>query len=161
MEGIGTFIGGANSSVDPALLSPNQYSWGVNVSVRGGFPRTRPGFRFIKALPNGVIQGASYFKNNSSEQLMALISGRLYDSQVLDPEAAVLDVTPANESNNYVSRKASMVAANNYLVVQDGVNPAIVYTGFNSYRSQNILEELQSFVELEITMGANNPRINV
>ena len=161
MEGIGTFIGGANSSVDPALLSPNQYSWGVNVSVRGGFPRTRPGFRFIKALPNGVIQGASYFKNNSSEQLMALIGGRLYDSQVLDPEAAVLDVTPANESNNYVSRKASMVAANNYLVVQDGVNPAIVYTGFNSYRSQNILEELQSFVELEITMGANNPRINV
>jgi len=161
MEGIGTFIGGANSSVDPALLSPNQYSWGVNVDVRGGYPRTRPGFKFIKALPNGVIQGAAYFNNSSSEQLMTLIDGRLYDAQVIDPDAAVLDVTPANESNNYISRRACMVAANNYLVVQDGVNPAIVYTGFNSYRSQNILEELQSFVELEITMGANNPRINV
>lgn len=159
MEGIATFIGGANSSVDPALLPPNQYSWGVNVAVRGGYPRTRPGFKFIKALPNGVIQGACYFKNSSTEELMTLIDGRLYNTQATDADAAVLDVTPAEETNNYVSRRASMVAANNYLVTQDGVNPAIVYTGANSYRSENILEELGSYVELEITMGANNSRI--
>jgi hypothetical protein len=161
MEGIATFIGGANSSVDPALLPPNQYSWGVNVAVRGGYPRTRPGFKFVKALPNGVIQGACYFKNSSSEQLMTLIDGRLYNSQATDANAPVLDVTPVGETNNYVSRRASMVAANDFLVTQDGVNPAIVYTGSNSYRSKNILEELSSYIALEITMGANNPRINV
>lgn len=161
MEGIATFIGGANSSVDPALLPPNQYSWGVNVAVRGGYPRTRPGFKFVKALPNGVIQGACYFKNSSSEQLMTLIDGRLYNSQTTDANAPVLDVTPVGETNNYVSRRASMVAANDFLVTQDGVNPAIVYTGSNSYRSKNILEELSSYIALEITMGANNPRINV
>jgi hypothetical protein len=161
MEGIATFIGGANSSVDPALLPPNQYSWGVNVAIRGGYPRTRPGFKFIKALPNGVIQGACYFKNSSSEELMTFIDGRLYNTQVINSDAPVLDVTPTGETNNYVSRRVSMVSANNYLVTQDGVNSAIVYTGSNSYRSRNILEELSSYVELEITMGANNPRINV
>jgi hypothetical protein len=161
MEGIATFIGGANSSVDPALLPPNQYSWGVNVSVRGGYPRTRPGFKFVKAIPNGVIQGACYFKNPSSEELITLIDGRLYNTQVINSESPVLDITPAGETDNYVSRRASMVLANNYLVTQDGVNPAIVYTGSNCYRSQSIVEELQSFVEAQITMGANNPRINV
>lgn len=161
MEGIATFIGGANSSVDPALLPPNQYSWGVNVCVRGGYPITRPGFRFIKALPNGVIQAASYFKTPSTEELVAFIDGRLYNVQATEPSAAVLDITPAEETNNYVSRRASMVSANNYLVTQDGVNPAIVYTGASSFRSKNILEELGSYVELEITMGINNPRVNV
>jgi hypothetical protein len=161
MEGIATFIGGANSSVDPALLPPNQYSWGVNVSVRGGYPRTRPGFRFVKALPNGVIQAASYFKTPSTEELVAFIDGRLYNVQPTEPSAAVLDITPAEETNNYVSRRASMVSVNNYLVTQDGVNPAIVYTGASSFRSKNILEELASYVELEITMGINNPRVNV
>lgn len=161
MEGIATFIGGANSSIDPALLPPNQYSWGVNVAIRGGYPKTRPGFKFVKALPNGVIQGACYFKNPSSEDLMAFIDGRLYNTQATIPDAASLDVTPANETDNYVSRRASMAVANNYLVVQDGVNPAIVYTGATSFRSENILEELPTYVELECTIGANNPRINV
>jgi hypothetical protein len=161
MEGIATFIGGANSSVDPSLLPPNQYSWGINVAVRGGYPRTRPGFKFIKALPNGVIQGASYFKNSSTEELVTLIDGRLYNTQVTLPDSAVLDVTPAEETNNYISRRASFALANNSLVVQDGVNPAIVYTGSNCFRSKSILEELSSYVEVEITMGANNPRINI
>jgi hypothetical protein len=161
MEGIATFIGGANSSVDPSLLPPNQYSWGINVAVRGGYPRTRPGFKFIKALPNGVIQGASYFKNSSTEELVTLIDGRLYNTQVTLPDSAVLDVTPAEETNNYISRRASFALANNSLVVQDGVNPAIVYTGSNCFRSKSILEELSSYVEVNITIGANNPNINL
>lgn len=159
VEGVVSFIGGANSSVDPALLPENQYSWGVNVSIRGGYPRSRPGFKFVKALPNGVIQGASYFKTNSDQELVALVNGRLYTTQIMDPSAPVLDVTPVGEQNNYVSRRASMVAANNYLVVQDGVSDPIVYTGSSSFRSKNILQEFEGYVEKSITTGANNPRI--
>lgn len=161
VEGITSFIGGANSSVDPALLPENQYSWGINVRVRGGYPKTRPGFKFIKALPNGVIQGASYFKTRSDEELISMIDGRLYNLQPTKSSAAVLDITPANETNNIVTRRASMVAANDYLVVQDGVSPPIVYTGSSSFRSENILEETDSVITLNCTLGANNPRMNV
>lgn len=161
VEGITSFIGGANSSVDPALLPENQYSWGVNVRVRGGYPRTRPGFKFVKALPNGVIQGASYFKTKSGEELISLIDGRLYNLQPTKPSDAVLDVTPANETNNIVTRRASLVAANDYLVIQDGVSSPIVYTGSSSFRSQNILTEIDSVITVNCTIGANNPRINV
>lgn len=161
VEGITSFIGGANSSVDPALLPENQFSWGVNVSIRGGYPRSRPGFKFVKAIPNGVIQGASYFKTKSDEELIALIGGRLYNLQPTNSSAPVLDITPANESNNFVSRKACFVAANNYLVVQDGVTSPIVYTGSSSFRSKFILQEADTFLEKQITTGANNARINV
>lgn len=164
VEGIESFIGGANSSVDPALLPPNQFSWSENISIRGGYPRSRPGFKFIKAIPNGVIQGASYFRNPSVDELVTLINGRLYSLQPTDPANPVLDVTPATpsgETNNYISRQASFAAANNFLVVQDGISPPIVYTGSTSYRSERILEEISSYVELQVTMGANNPRINV
>lgn len=161
VEGITSFIGGANSSVDPALLPENQYSWGINVSIRGGYPRSRPGFKFIKALPSGVIQGASYFRTKSDEEVVALIGGRLYNTQVTSTSAPILDITPAGEQDNYVSRRASMVAANDYLVVQDGVSSPIIYTGSTSFRSRNILIETESFVEIQATTGANNPRINV
>jgi len=161
VEGIESFIGGANSSVDPALLPPNQFSWGENVSIRGGYPRSRPGFKFVKAIPNGAIQGASFFKSPSVDELVTLINGRLFSVQPVDASAPVLDVTPATETNNYVSRQASFAAANNFLVVQDGVSSPIVYTGSSSYRSERILEEISSYVELQVTMGANNPRINV
>jgi len=161
VEGITSFIGGANSSVDPALLPPNQFSWGENVSIRGGYPRSRPGFKFVKAIPNGVIQGASYFKTSSNEELVSLIDGRLYSLQPNDSTKPVLDITPAGEENNYISRRASIVAANEFLVIQDEVSSPIVYTGSSSFRSERILEEIQSYVELEVTMGANNPRVNV
>ena len=161
VEGITSFIGGANSSVDPALLPENQYSWGVNVRIRGGYPKTRPGFKFVKALPNGVIQGASYFKTQSDEKVVSLINGRLYDLQPTKASAAVLDVTPAEETNNIVTRRAFLQAANDYLVVQDGISSPIVYTGSSSFRSKNILNETDSVLTLDATIGANNPRMNV
>ena len=161
VEGIGSFIGGANSSVDPALLPENQFSWGTNISIRGGYPRTRPGFKFIKAIPNGVIQGATSFQTKAGQELVMMINGRLYNSQVLSANAPVLDVTPSNETNNFVSRKVCFTTANSYLVIQDGTSAPIVYTGATSFRSNLILQEFDGYIEREITTGANNPRINV
>jgi hypothetical protein len=161
VEGVTSFIGGANSSVDPSLLPPSQYSWSRNVVIRGGFPRSRPGFRFVKAIPDGVIQTASYFRNTSGPELISLINGRLYNLRPEVPTGSILDITPGNETRNYVSRNACMVAANNFLVVQDGLSSPIVYTGFSSYRSNRILDPSESYVELSCTIGANNPRISM
>ena len=160
VEGVTSFIRGANSSLDPALLPDNQFSWGVNVRIRDGYPKTRAGFKFVKSIPNGVIQTAGYFKNQSTEDVLAMVNGRVYSLLPKDPTASVVDITPAGESNNYISRKATMVQVNDSMVIQDGVSPAIVYNGAQSYRSKLILDEVQP-IELNCTIGANNARINV
>ena len=37
IEGMGSFLGGANSAVDPSLIPINQYSWAENIVVRDGY----------------------------------------------------------------------------------------------------------------------------
>jgi len=163
-EGMGSFLGGANSAVDPALIADNQYSWGQNVIVRDGFPMTRPGFKFVKLLPPGVVQGACYFSNRirNTQDLVALINGKLYDLAPLDASIEARDISPVGETTPFVSQKASMVQANAFLVSQDGTSPAIVYDGSTSYRSQNKMELASPSVTItDCVLGANNALVAV
>jgi hypothetical protein len=161
---MGSFLGGANSAVDPALIADNQYSWGQNVIVRDGFPMTRPGFKFVKLLPPGVVQGACYFSNRirNTQDLVALINGKLYDLAPLDASIEARDISPVGETTPFVSQKASMVQANAFLVSQDGTSPAIVYDGSTSYRSQNKMELASPSVTItDCVLGANNALVAV
>lgn len=163
-EGMASFLGGANSAVDPSLISENQFAWAENVVVRDGYPATRPGFQFIKVLPPGVVQGACYFSNQrrNSEDLIAMINGKLYDLFPLESSATVNDISPLNENNPYISQQASMVQANNFLVVQDGLSPALVYDGSISFRSDSKTQLSSPTVTInECVLGANNPVISV
>jgi len=161
-EGMGSFLGGANSAVDPALIAENQYSWAENVVVRDGFLATRPGFQFIKLLPPGVVQGACFFSNRlrNSQDLIATIDGKLYDLAPLEPATPARDISPPNETSPYISQKTSMVQANAFLVVQDGVSPAMVYDGSTTFRSQGKTQLSSPAVTIEeCVLGANNPVI--
>lgn len=163
-EGMGSFLGGANSAVDPALISENQYSWGENIVVRDGFPKTRPGFKFIKLLPPGVIQGACYFTNRirNTQDLIALIDGKLYDLSPLEASTEARDISPAGETSPFISQKASLVQANAFLVSQDGTSPAIVYDGATSFRSQGKTQLASPAVTIiDAVLGANNNLIAV
>jgi hypothetical protein len=163
-EGMGSFLGGANSAVDPALIADNQYSWAENIIVRDGFPQTRPGFKFIKLLPAGVVQGACYFTNRirNTQDLIALIDGKLYDLSPLESFREARDISPTGETSPFVSQKASMVQANAFLVCQDGVSSAIVYDGSSSFRSQGKTQLSQPTATLEqAILGANNNVIAV
>jgi hypothetical protein len=161
VEAAESFIGGANSSIDPAIIELNQFSWGTNIQIRGGYPRTRPGFRFITSLPGGKIQGALYYPSRSGENIAFCVSGRLY---TIDPTAASpvsLDVTPVSGGNNPSVPISYLVNAGGYLVVQDGQSPAIVYTGRNSYRSVGILEDVPSTVKVVGSMALNTYRLTL
>jgi len=163
-EGMGSFLGGANSAVDPALISENQYSWGENIVVRDGFPKTRPGFKFIKLLPPGVVQGACYFTNRirNTQDLIALINGKLYDLSPLEASTQARDISPAGETSPFASQKASLVQANAFLVSQDGTSPAIVYDGATSFRSQGKTQLASPAVTItDAVLGANNNLIAV
>jgi len=158
-EGMGSFLGGANSAVDPALIADNQYSWAENIVVRDGFPNTRPGFRFVKLLPSGVIQGACYFDNRlrDTQDLIGMINGKLYDLSPLNSNLEARDISPPDEPNPYVSQKVCIVQANAFLVAQDGLSSAIVYDGSKSYRSEGIKQYLDPAASIdECVLGANN-----
>jgi hypothetical protein len=161
---MGSFLGGANSAVDPALISENQYSWGENIVVRDGFPKTRPGFKFVKLLPPGVVQGACYFTNRirNTQDLVALINGKLYDLSPLEASTEARDISPAGETSPFISQKASLVQANAFLVSQDGTSPAIVYDGATSFRSQGKTQLASPAVTItDAVLGANNNLIAV
>jgi len=164
IEGMGSFLGGANSAVDPALLTENQYAWGENIVVRDGFPTTRPGFKFIKLLPPGIIQGACYFYNKlrNTQELIGMINGRLYNFNVLDPDTAPKDISPASSTNPRITQKAYLVQANSFLVAQDGITSPIVYDGSTSYYSENITQLVDPTVSLdECTVTSNSTTVSV
>jgi hypothetical protein len=161
IEAVQSFIGGANSSLDPALILPDQFSWGTNVRIRGGYPRTRPGFRYIGSLPGGKIQGALYYPSTTGDVIAFCVSGRLY---TVNPAASSLvsnDITPVSGGNNPDLPFAYLVNAGGYLVVQDGQSSAIVYSGTNSYRSSGILEDVPTAVKVNGSMALNKLRLTL
>jgi len=163
-EGMGSFLGGANSAVDAALLTDTQYSWGRNVIIRDGYPATRPGFKFVKLLPPGVIQGAAYFRNRlvNAEQIVCLINGKLYNIFPTDSTRTIDDISPPNEpASPYISQKAYLVQANNFLVSQDGTTPAIVYDGIRSFRSENQTEPVTPVTTITINLTAGDNTYNI
>ena len=163
-EGMSSFLGGANSAVDPSLIAENQYSWAENVVVRDGYPATRPGFKFIKLLPPVVVQGACYFSNRrrNSQDLISLIDGKLYDLAPLEPSTQARDISPPGETNPFISQRASLVQTDSFLVAQDGLSPAMVYDGSTTYRSQNKTQLSSPAVTIdECVLGANNDVIAV
>ena len=161
VEAAESFIGGANSSIDPAIIELNQFSWGTNVQIRGGYPKTRPGFRFVTSLPGGKIQGALYYPSRSGETIAFCVSGRLYTIDPLAASPVSLDVTPVSGANSASLPVAYLVNAGGYLVVQDGQSPAIVYTGRNSYRSAGILEDVPSTVKIVGSMALATTRLTL
>lgn len=164
IEGMGSFLGGANSAVDPSLISINQYSWAENIVVRDGYPATRPGFKFIKLLPPGVVQAASTYLNRRTgrQDLISLIDGKLYDLLPLEPLSSVRDISPPGEVSPYISQKASMVQAGSFLVVQDGLSQALVYDGATAFRSGNKTDPSSPTVTInECVLGVNNAIIAV
>ena len=164
MEGMGSFLGGANSAVDAALLTDTQYSWARNVIIRDGYPATRPGFRFVKLLPSGVIQGACYFRNRlvNQEQIVSLIDGKLYNIFPTNSVDQVQNISPPNEpANPYISQRACLVQANNFLVSQDGTTPAIVFDGTRTYRSENQTEPVTPVNTVTINLTAGDNTYNI
>lgn len=153
IEAAQSFIGGANSSLDPALIEPDQFSWGTNIRIRGGYPKTRPGFKYIGALPGGKIQGAYYFSSGTTEVIAMSIAGRVY---TMDPSASSIvsvDVTPASGGNNPDIPLTYFTDAGGFLVMQDGESEPIVYTGTSSFRSSGVLEDVPTTIVKNGTMA--------
>jgi hypothetical protein len=79
VNGSAFLTAGMSSSIDPMFLDDRAYRHAENVLNRGGALSTRPGYVERHTLPDGILQGASYFRPLSGEgTLVVAISGLVY-----------------------------------------------------------------------------------
>lgn len=136
MDGQMTYGGGAVSHLEPSLVNKDSFSWGKNVVIRGGFPRSRPGFRLVTLLPQGKVQGAVYFKHSVGSVVVA-VGGRIYRCDVVGNRVDRFElVTPTR--NSAVVPEMWMVQAGIHLVVQDGQNRPIIHDGSDTWRTEGL-----------------------
>src|ERR1700679_547190 len=120
-------------------LPRNQYAFGMNVTARGEYIKTRPPFNQFSLIfasqqdmtfyTTGRYQGDEWFVPTSGESFnLVSISGhifRLILQPLLGPWCVTVeDLTPANDPNMSTLPKAWFVQADIYMIIQDGVDAA-------------------------------------
>lgn len=135
-EDFSSSISGGNSNVAPDMLSPSTLAWGYNIANRGGRPRTRPYFRYRMALPDGHVQGASYFSIQNGMGVV-MIDGSLYRLRIAAPNAETdsYESIPLDFENFPTSDRVWMCQTVESLIIQNGLDNPIIYDGSTATRS--------------------------
>lgn len=146
-------IAGADSGRPPYVLDRTQLSWLINGTTRGGTVQCRPGWvpRALSFVDqDGLVdaalqasfeaggrwQGAgAYESDNGRLKLLASIGGRIFETDVETFATQDLTATIGNDLNNPVGEQAWFTQAENYLVIQNGEDAALVYDGATLVRS--------------------------
>lgn len=128
-DGLLSALGGVDSGRSPALLSPDKIAFAINVTLRGGFPDTRPGF-FQHALSfdnaeksawfwERRLQGAFVYYSPRGDTLIAVsIAGRIFVINPLDDMAA-LEITPSGTTTTTANFNAPAVGSDVVIAVTD------------------------------------------
>jgi hypothetical protein len=95
LEGQQDFSGGMDSSLSPTLIGPNTVATSVNVTFRGGRPRSRPGFKQIPLsapsetsgkesgldiMTSGYFQGTAFYlerRTNYNSCVLGVFNGNV------------------------------------------------------------------------------------
>ncbi len=135
---------GMSSGMDPRLIAPNQAALLINTTVRGGFPRNRPGWSQIGliyeseedqvAVETGRFQGASFFEPRGGPPcLVASISGRQWRFNVWT-DNTVQELTIPGDPNPSNRLQVWFVQAEDFLLMQDGQSKVWCYNGATARR---------------------------
>lgn len=139
-DGATTLLGGVDEGREPLLLEPNKVSRAINITMRKGFPRTRPGFvrrglnfergEYAAWFHQNLFQGYGYYDDfRGMEKIICSVGGRIF---LIDPAAGFMmtDITP---------RKHAITTANfttdtplvDVLVTVDDAN--LIFEGYPIY----------------------------
>ena len=80
-DGFTTVPGGMHGGLNPILLPASQFHRGINISCRGGFARTRPGWALVATLGVGgrtPFQGATRWRVGDTEYIVAVFNGSVF-----------------------------------------------------------------------------------
>jgi hypothetical protein len=147
VDGLLTAEGGVDSGFSPSLIQPNQLAWAVNTTVRGGFPKARPGI-WVKGLTfddpdvvyqggyynravrdsflNGFFQGCgTYVSDSGAPYLFASISGKVYQIDIQNG-FKVTDLTPIGFQFTVLTRGRASNVATYVCSAPHGLSPGMV-----------------------------------
>ena len=132
-----------SSGQDPRLIPQNAAALLVNTTVRGGFPRNRPGWRQVAlsyesgletAATTGRFQGAAVYQPRTGiPMLVAGIGGRQFRYNVWGDDS-VQDVSIAGDYNPSNALQVWFTQAEDFLLMQDGQSKVWCYNGGSSRR---------------------------
>ncbi len=144
-----------NTVRHPWLLRPDQYRRAVNVVNRGGIAQTRPGFAHQLTLPAGNLQGMISFRStkleeSESDYLVFAVNGSVYAAPFpleqpkdwdffkipninFDPSVNMVYFCVAEKTVTTLSNQSiQLIPSYNVLMIQDGINEAGYWDGFES-----------------------------
>lgn len=120
--------GGQNSEASPLLLSQEVYARGINIDIRGGLVKTRPGFVADELImpgeeevPSGKFQGAARWALPDGDRLVFVVDGFVYIYNV-----DTGDVFNAGALVTADSDFCWFCQADNYMVIQNGSDTPVV-----------------------------------
>tara|TARA_R110002020_G_scaffold265840_4_gene480656 strand:- start:136 stop:1938 length:1803 start_codon:yes stop_codon:yes gene_type:complete len=137
-----------DSGRSPSNIDPNQCAYAENISFRGGFAQTRPGFKRIQFASSAAasaitetggissrFQGASYFDYGTG-QIVVVVNGASY--KITPPTSGdewdVTDITNSITMSTSPQR-VHMVQVEGYLIIQDGSSRPLIWDGGTAVRS--------------------------
>jgi len=159
-DGQTDFSGGMDASRSPELINPNQIALGVNVTVRGAYPATRPAFNKLRLDFAGDTEAESYWNENfyqgtgyfnpsgNTPGFTTSVGGRIFN---LQPQGIrtfqVTDITPklstgSLDVNSARLTKAYFTQASVYQVIQDGQSLPFIFDGSTVRRSNPEVPEV-------------------
>ena len=149
-DGITILSGGMDSGRAPSVIDKNQCAYAGNISFRGGYAKTRSGFKRIQLATSAAatafiearFQGAAYF-DYSDGQLVAVAGGNTYK---LTPQSSglawdVADITNSITLSATVDR-VHFVQVEGYLIIQDGLVRPLIWDGSAARRSDDTEDEV-------------------
>lgn len=174
-DGFLTLEGGVDSGRAPVLLQPNQISWAINVSLRGGQPTTRPTYQRhaldtsilsdeqVTAFNTGRLQGSHpYTSDLGVTFLMASISGRIWAINLTNG-FSVTELTPfLGTVQVALPWVAPALAANVAITLNSttGLSIGTVYAiDAASYRLISLAGTVATFQNVNDPPGTDNPAL--
>lgn len=146
------------SIANPDGLDPNQVSFAVNCTMRGGKLKPRPGYRRIAldlthvSYPTARFQGGEFYDPGSGRPgLVASIGGRQFQYNV--HTGLVTEITVPNDPNAGNVDRAYFLQAENFLIIQDGKAKPIIFDGASSKRSDFTIDQIPTGTVMAYAMG--------
>lgn len=136
-DGLLSALGGQDSGRASVLLRPDQISLGVNITLRGGFPETRPPFiqrplnfenlEQSRWFRENRLQGAkAYYAQNGRTILIVAVGGRFFVIDV-DDDFSVSEITPTRQTTTTAMFTTPAIGASVLIQVTDGSQVFVGY----------------------------------
>lgn len=147
-DGWQNLSGGMDSSRTPDLIDPSNFSLAVNVTVRGGKPRTRPGFKKITVTPREdlgteFVEGAFYVNNefflggdsyyrtsDRTSYLIANYGGHIVKIDPTQKTAEKLDIPNqvfTSIKTLVADKRTYFCQVEDYVVIQNGIDIPLIF----------------------------------